>query len=264
MPLTEFQKNLAQTLSINRSEDSHLAGGAAINFSPNSIRYSNDLDYFHDSEERVASAFSADQNLLKKNGYKVSVEMHQPGYIRAIVQKDTQSTKVEWSHDSAWRFMPTVFEEDIGYTLHPIDLAINKVLALAGRDEPRDYIDIHQIFDNTLPLGPLVWAAVGKDPGFTPHSLLELLKRRGKYRPDEFSRLNLRVPVDVMSLKEKWLSQLNDAEEFFLSRQPEDLGALYYSKNKKSFVDPRTERHENDVVLHYGRLGGVLPVVVNI
>lgn len=29
-----------------------------------------------------------------------------------------------------------------GFMLDPIDLAINKVLALAGRDEPRDFVDM--------------------------------------------------------------------------------------------------------------------------
>ncbi len=61
MPLTRFQSQIALLLSKNRSEDSHLAGGAALHFAPNSLRYSMDLDYFHDSEERVATAFQADR-----------------------------------------------------------------------------------------------------------------------------------------------------------------------------------------------------------
>jgi len=38
--------------------------------------------------------------------------------------------------------MPPIEVEAVGFVLHPVDLAINKVLALAGRDEPRDMIDI--------------------------------------------------------------------------------------------------------------------------
>ena len=63
--------------------------------------------------------------------------------------------------------------------MNPIDLAINKLLALVGRDEPRDYLDIHEAM-RVLPLGALCWAAAGKDPGFTPSMLLDLLRRRGK------------------------------------------------------------------------------------
>ena len=58
MPLTTFQEATARLLSGNRTEDSHLAGGAALHLQPNSKRYSNDLDYFQDSVERVATAFA--------------------------------------------------------------------------------------------------------------------------------------------------------------------------------------------------------------
>ena len=132
--------------------------------------------------------------VLTEAGYEVTVDMNQPGYIRALVHKG-DSTKIEWAHDSAWRFLPTVQSEEFGYRLHPIDLAVNKALALAGRDEARDFLDILHIHDNVLSLGAVCWAAAGKDPGFTPLSLLELLRRRGKYQPEDFSRLHLVAPV---------------------------------------------------------------------
>lgn len=101
-----------------------------------------------------------------------------------------------------------------GFVLHDIDLAVNKTLALAGRDEPRDYVDILFIHQRTLALGALCWAAVGKDPGFTPLSLLELLKRRGRHRPEQLSRLNLAAPFDLVASKAVWLAALDEAEQF--------------------------------------------------
>ena len=55
-------------------------------------------------------------------------------------------------------------------------------------------------------------AAAGKDPGFTPLSLLELLRRRGKVRPEEINRLHLARPVDLQQLKADWLEALDQAE----------------------------------------------------
>ena len=75
--------------------------------------------------------------------------------------------------------MPLVRDPLGGLLLHPVDLAVNKVLALAGRDEARDYVDILFVHERVLRLSALCWAAAGKDPGLTPLSLLELLKRRG-------------------------------------------------------------------------------------
>lgn len=262
MPLTKFQAKLAELLAGNRTPESHLAGGAAINLAPNSHRYSNDLDYFHDSEERVAESFTKDRELLSKSNYVVDVSMNQPGFIRAVVSNDSGSTKVEWAHDSAWRFMPTVPLAGVGYALHPIDLAVNKLLALAGRDEARDFLDILELDEHVLSLGALCWAAAGKDPGFTPLSILEILRRRGKYRQEDFDRLQLARKVDLHKLKERWLLCLDEAEKFVRSRPASEIGCLYYSRSAGKFIAPSTSPSSpQDAEPHYGRPGGVIPLL---
>ncbi len=261
MPLAEFQSALARLLAVNRSPDSHLAGGAALHFEPNSQRYSNDLDYFHDSEERVASAFAADQELLSQNNYIVEIDLNRPGYVRATVSRGGKSTKVEWAHDSAWRFMPAQQHEHSGYQLHPVDLAINKVLALAGRDEARDYLDVLHADANILPLGALCWAAVGKDPGFTPTSLLEMLKRRGKYRPEDFERLHLAKKVDLVELKQRWLTILDEASDYIARGNPKEIGCLYFDRSAGKFTASAPDAQRVNIVPHFGRPGGVLPAI---
>lgn len=258
VPLTEYQAELARRLSANRSPDSYLAGGAAILIEPESERYSRDLDYFQDSEARVATAFAADRETLEEAGYRLTIDLEQPGYVRAVVRRDGEATKVEWARDSAWRFLPAVRDERVGYLLHPVDLAVNKVLALAGRDEPRDVLDTLHVHRRVLALGPLCWAACAKDPGFSPLSLLELLRRRGRIRPEELERLDLARPVDLQELKREWLGALDSVELFVTSRPPDEIGCLYYSASRRAFVDPREAA---DAVPHYGRPGGVLPRV---
>lgn len=260
MPLTPFQKHIAQILSQNRSFDNHLAGGAALHFQPKSIRYSNDLDYFQDSIERVASAFDTDQNALVNAGYVLVIEIKQPGYIRARVSSKDGATKIEWAHDSDWRFFPVVQNPELGFVLHPMDLAVNKVLTLAGRNEPRDFLDVMHIHKTQLSLGALCWAAAGKDPGFSPQSLLELLKRRGKFHQTDFDRLILNQPVDLIQLKSEWLEALDEAETFIKSRPANEMGCLYLSKDGQKFLVPAKE--ERDYQVHRGRSGGVLPRIV--
>ena len=256
MPLTNYQSDLARLLSENRTFDSYLAGGAAILIEPNTKRFSRDLDYFHDSEARVAEAFSADRGLLENNGYSIEVDINQPGFVRAIVRRGELATKVEWARDSAWRFMPTVRDDRVGFVLHPIDLAVNKVLALAGRDEARDVLDALHIHTTVLLLGGLCWAACGKDPGFTPLSLLDLLRRRGRVREEDLARLDLVEPLDLHVLKRDWLEALDSVEPFVESRPPDEIGCLYYSATREEFSDPR---EVSDAVPHFGRPGGVLP-----
>jgi len=260
VPLTDYQASLARLLSKNRTFDSYLAGGAAILIEPNTMRYSRDLDYFQDSEARVAEAFSADRNLLEAAGYSLDMDLNQPGFVRAIVRKEKHAAKVDWARDSDWRFMPTVRDDRVGFVLHPADLAVNKVLALAGRDEPRDILDTLYLHRQVLVLGALCWAACGKDPGFTPLSLLELLRRRGRIRAEDLERLDLAESVDLPSIKNSWLEALDSVEPFVASRPSEEIGCLYYSASKREFVDPR---EVTDAVPHFGRPGGVLPRIVD-
>lgn len=237
VPLTDFQRALLATLAQGEEGESYLAGDAAIHFAPHSTRYSNDLDFFHDSVGRVAAALERDRGLLEKAGYRVSVEISQPGFIRAEVSRQGEATRVDWAHVSAWRFMPLVRDPQGGLLLDPVDLAVNKILALAGRDEPRDYVDILFIDQHVLPLGAACWAAAGKDPGFTPWSLLELLKRRGRVRPEEIARLAMTEPFDVIAAKEHWLSALDVAHRFVQGRPPAELGVPLLVNHGRTICD---------------------------
>jgi hypothetical protein len=108
--------------------------------------------------------------------------------------------------------------------------------------------------------GPIA-AARGKDPGFSPSSLLELLRRRGRIRPEDLARLHLAEPVDPQALKSDWLAALGGAEAFVRDRSPEEVGCLYYSPELKRFVDP--DRPDvGRVVPHFGRPGGVVPRII--
>lgn len=261
VPLTSFQRSILAELAKSPTEDRYLAGGAAMHFAPNTARYSDDLDFFHDSEVRVASAFARDREALESAGYRVEIEFSLPGFVRTMVRRDADATRIDWAHDSAWRFMPLVRDEFGGLLLHPVDLAINKVLALAGRDEPRDFVDIMFAHDQILPLAALCWAAVGKDPGLTPISLLELLKRHGRYRPEDFARLQLAQPFDLVRARTAWLDALADADRFARERAPAELGCLYFSLDKKRFVLPQGDEPlaKQRIVQHFGAPGGVVP-----
>jgi hypothetical protein len=263
VPLTDFQRTLLADLSANRTDERYLAGGAAMHFAPESTRYSNDLDFFHDSEERVASTFAADRRLLEAAGYAVEVELSLPGFVRAVVQRDGDATRIDWAHDSAWRFLPLVRSAAGVLLLDRVDLAINKVLALGGRDEPRDFVDILYVHERVLRLAGLVWAEAGKDPGLTPLSLLELLKRRGRYRPEDFERLALVEPFELVGARTTFIDALAEADAFVRERPAEEYGCLYWSTRDERFVVPASGQSLADqgIVAHFGRPGGVLPRV---
>lgn len=260
MPLLPIQREIARLLAVNRTPESHLAGGAGLHLGANSVRYSNDLDYFNDREELVASAFEKDRAALQSAGFAIEPELNQPGYIRAIVSREGEGTKIEWAYESAFRFLPPMRDAEVGYVLHPIDLAINKVHALAGRDEARDFIDVLFVHEHGLPLGALCWAAVGKDPGFSPESLLEQLARKGRFRPEDFGDLQLAFPLDLPAWKRRWCQALDEARQLIARLPPDDAGCLYMDPDLKQFVAPAGEVAR--YMRHFGSKGGVLPAIV--
>ena len=72
MPIGKFQSEVLRTLAAQRSPDSYIAGGVAIN--RDGPRFSGDIDIFHDSEARLESAAEADIAALTAAGYNVTRE----------------------------------------------------------------------------------------------------------------------------------------------------------------------------------------------
>jgi hypothetical protein len=147
----------------------------------------------------------------------------------------------------------------VGFRLHPLDLAINKVLALAGRDEPRDFLDVIYVHRNYLSIGSLCWAAAGKDPGFSPAMLVEMLARKGRYRAEDFSGLSLASKPDIADLKRTWLEAIAAARQLARDLPSQDAGCLYWNPQVKRFVTPSGD--VGHLVRHFGCQGGILPLI---
>ncbi len=124
----------------------------------------------------------------------VSIVRESAAFVEALVTGPEGRFVVEWARDSAFRFFPLMEDDVLGLTLHPFDLATNKVLALAGRLEVRNWIDVLTCDEQLQPFGYLAYAACGKDPGYNPVSLLELAKRHPK-RPATYSGSEKNQPV---------------------------------------------------------------------
>jgi hypothetical protein len=63
--------------------------------------------------------------------------------------------------------------------------AVNKVLAASGRSEARDIADLVAIGRNYCPLGPLIFAAAGKPPNFSPRRTIDEIRRHALSIPVE-------------------------------------------------------------------------------
>jgi len=264
--LSSFQDRVLRLLAVNQSEESHLAGGASIALREGALRGTDGLDYFHDKSEFVQAAFRKDAETLTAAGISLDVRLQSPGFIRAVASEprssasvDSGQTKIEWVYDSAWRFLPIQPHPVAGFVLHPVDVAINKVLACVGRDEARDMLDLVFFNQTHLPLGSMVWAAVAKDQGWTPEGIIDVLGRK-RLGPDEIQRLKLIEPASIYQLKQDWLVALAEAKAFVSYAPKETVGCLFYDPPKARFFQPKEGEFQASVV-HAASRGGVIPII---
>jgi hypothetical protein len=259
MPLTAFQREVARTLAAHRNPESHLAGGAVINRADASFRYSDDLDIFHDAAESVAIYAEADAEHLRASGYAVEWALRHVGFFRAEVSRGEDRLRLDWAHDSAFRFFPVQPDPDFGYCLHPADLAVNKVLALAGRTEIRDFLDLLYLDRTYLGLAALAWAACGKDPGYTPSLLLDLMNRHARFQESDLRGEHLARPLDLRDLKQQWLTVREQAEALCARLPAEDLGCLYLDADNRPVTPDPDSADFPGLTRHRGSVRGAWP-----
>jgi hypothetical protein len=216
VPLSKIQIDVLRLLAAKRDPESYVAGASPLN--RNAPRYSDDIDVFHDREERVAAAAMADTEALAAAGYGISWLRQLPLIYTVEVTRGDDSTRLEWVVDSDYRFFPTMQDETFGYMLHSVDLAINKVMAAAGRRELRDIVDLVTIYETIMPLGAAIWAAVEKSPGFTPEGLIAEIRRNANYPAAEWRALQSSEPLDPKDITVRLRTALAAAEAFVACR----------------------------------------------
>jgi hypothetical protein len=244
-----------------------VAGGAALNELLGTSRLSSDVDLFHDTEEALQSSWKADRALLESEGLTVRVTRERTGIVEAEVGDDEDRVRLEWARDSAFRFFPLLHHDGFGLTLHPFDLATNKVLALVGRLEVRDWVDVISCDSLVQPLGYLAWAAAGKDPGFGPGAILEAAARSGRYSADEVGQLAFEGdPPDAAVLARSWHRMLDAGRETISLLPPERAGTCVLDPSNQLMrsgpAELVTALTEGRVRFHRGSIRGTLPRLI--
>jgi hypothetical protein len=83
-----------------------------------------------------------------------------------------------------------------------------------------DIVEIHK----TYLLSAICWAACGKDPGFTPLSLLKMMKRFARVDPAKLEEIQAHK-LDPIALKTAWI-EMSDAAESKMIRLADERPEL--------------------------------------
>ena len=269
MALTPFQREVCQLLARHRAaQKGYVAGGAALNTLLDAPRLSDDVDIFHDTEAAVSVSWDEDRALLEQSDYTVELLRRFPTFIEARVAQGENTLVIQWAYDSAFRYFPLIEHPELGFTLHPLDAATNKVLAFVGRIEPRDWVDTMTSSDKLQHLGLLAWAACGKDPGYSPLFLLEEAARSAHFSAPEYDKLSFDgAPPDPLQLGQKWRAMLAQAREIVEILPPETVGQCVVTAEETlcnlAPQDLKVALANDEIRYHQGRVCGAWPQIVS-
>lgn len=164
-----FHERLAHVgLSVSADYGFALAGGYAVQAAGMLVRPSEDVDLFTAWDRRgdFDTAVAAVMAAYEADGLGVEIQTQFETFARLLVtdRATGRRSKVEMAAD--WRANAPV-RLAIGPVLHPDDAVANKMAALFGRAEPRDFVDIDSVLSSgRYDQERLLLLADTADPGF--------------------------------------------------------------------------------------------------
>ena len=207
--LTPFQRSVLKAFTdIEESKAFYLTGGTALSAFYLAHRRSEDFDLFTSAEPLIAIVARKFKSALENSGIKVQEIRSFSSFWEAVASNENENFKIQLAYDSP--FLLSEIAETEGLRIHSFeDIAAGKLLALYGRAEERDFIDIYCIVKSgKMSLETLVELAKKKDPGLDEYYLAISFEQSEKI-PDDPSRLkvNLVTPVDPKEMKNFFAAQ---------------------------------------------------------
>ena len=269
MAVTGFQTEILKRIARLRIDggETYIAGGLALNHQLKRPRVSSDIDIFNSTQEALVRSSAEDCRILREAGYELTVKRSLDYMVEVLVSRGNDSTELQWVRDSVYRFFPLIEDDLLGLTLHPFDLATNKLLALAGRTVPRDWVDTITCSEDIQPLGFLAWAANGKDLGLTPNFILDMGMRTIYTKPEFEAAIINSQDYDLPALCRKWHDMIWKARETVKLLPSEEVGKVVMTRDGELFRGDDEALKEalkaGELVFHEGRIGGAWPQIVS-
>lgn len=185
--LSPFQENLLKLFAdLPESNYFYLTGGTALAAFYLGHRLSEDFDFFTAEERLVQNQGLRLTRSLEQKGYRVQVTRNFQSFFECVVAMGGESTRVQLAQDSPFRFTPPV-PTIYGVLVDALeDIATNKLLALTGRFEPKDFFDIYfLVHGGFFNLETLIERSAQKDPGFDLYYLAIAFEKAKEFPDDQ-------------------------------------------------------------------------------
>jgi hypothetical protein len=195
LALSRLQARIAGAVAaLPEAEGFALAGGGALVVLGIVERPTEDLDYFATVPDAVDRLGPALERSLDEQGLTVERRRVLPGFAQYRITDGVEATALDLSWDT--RLYPTQTTA-VGAALATDELAADKMLALFGRAEARDFVDVYRL-RTAYSRADLVRLAAAKDPGFSAERFAEAIGgidrfERGDFPIDDVAYAELRT-----------------------------------------------------------------------
>lgn len=177
--LTPFQKRILTAIGHSDLAPSfYLTGGTALAVYHLQHRYSEDLDFFADAREAMTGVTAIASEIAQNLDARIEFTRAFPTFIETFLTSQAgERVKIDFAFDTPFRLQPTITDPAYGIRLDNLtDMASNKLAALFGRSESKDFVDIYFICQELMPFATLYEQANQKHVGMT-HYWLALAMR---------------------------------------------------------------------------------------
>ena len=205
--MTPFQLMVLQTLFDGglRNRNYFFTGGTALSEFYLQHRYSDDLDIFTRVKRDMRTDYTEVKKVLEHKGLEVFSEREGDEFVRFFVRETGdlgKGLKVELCRDvGAQMSPPNVVEGVIVDSFE--DIAVNKVCAIFGRTEIKDFVDLFFILqDSKFRLDYLVGRAKEKEAAFdTEDGALEFATKVLGVKDLELHNIRMIKSLDINELR---------------------------------------------------------------
>ena len=159
------------------TQDYFLTGGGALIGYYGSPRTTKDLDLFTLSKKAFSRANQLVHDVTDQIGATSLALNSSPYFKRFRIERDDEKTLVDIVEDLAPQVFPNKKTDSSGVVLDPLEeIAVNKVCAIVGRSEPRDFFDFHYLVTQGADPAAALASANLKDGGVDAESVVMVLQ----------------------------------------------------------------------------------------
>lgn len=177
--LTPFQKRILKAIGHSPlSSVFYLTGGTTLAAYYLQHRFSEDLDFFTDSQEAVTGVTTLISDVAQVLEAEIDITRTFPTFVECFLQDVLgERVKMDFAFDTPFRLLPTQIDQQFEIHIDNVtDISCNKLSALFGRAEAKDFVDVYFICQELMPFSELYPLAQQKHVGMTNYWLAQAMR----------------------------------------------------------------------------------------